>query len=120
VIGGFRDRYRSQDKGDQVTVKNTWNRRQYVKLGLPVDASGELPDGRTFAGIQDFKKLLLEKSDLVLTSLTSKLVIYSTGAGVAYCDRPAVDAIAAKVKQQGGGLRTLVHEIVESPIFQTK
>jgi hypothetical protein len=120
VIGGFRDRYRSQDKGDTVTVKNTWSRRQYVKLGLPVDASGELPDGRTFAGIQDFKKLLLDKSDLVLTSLTNKLVIYSTGAGIAYCDRPQVDAIAAKVKQQGGGLRTLVHEIVESPIFQTK
>ncbi len=120
VIGGFRDRYRSQDKGDLITVKNTWSRRQYVKLGLPVDASGELPDGRTFAGIQDFKKLLLEKSDLVLASLTNKLVIYSTGAGIAYCDRPAVEAIAEKVKKQGGGLRTLVHEIVESPIFQTK
>ncbi|HEV7406010.1 MAG TPA: DUF1592 domain-containing protein [Chthoniobacteraceae bacterium] len=120
VIGGFRDRYRSQDKGDTATVKNSRSKRLYIKLGLPVDASGELADGRPFTGIQDFRKLLLEQSDQVLLSLAQKLVIYSTGAGISYADRPAVEAIAAKVKQQGGGLRTLVHEVVQSPIFQTK
>lgn len=120
VIGGFRDRYRSQGNGDTVTVKNTWSRRQYVKLGPPVDASGELPDGHKFSDIREFKNLLLERSDLVLSSLTNKLVIYSTGAGIAYCDRPAVDAIVEKVKKEGGGLRTLVHEVVASSIFQSK
>lgn len=120
VIGGFRERYRSQDKGDQTTVKNSRNKRRYVKLGPPVDASGELADGRTFSGIQDFKKLLLDQQDQVLTALTEKLVIYSTGAGISFADRPAVAAIAAKTKQQGSGLRTLVAEIVQSPIFQTK
>ena len=120
VIGGFRDRYRSQDKGDQTTVKNSRNKRQYIKLGLAVDATGELADGRTFAGIQDFKKLLLGQSDQVLSALTEKIVIYSTGAGIGYADRPAVAAIAEKVKRQGGGLRTLIHEVVQSPIFQTK
>ena len=120
VIGGFRERYRSQGNGDVVTVKNTWSRRQYVKLGLPVDASGELPDGHKFTDIREFKNLLLDRSDLVLSSLANKLVIYSTGAGIAYCDRPTVEAIVEKVKREGGGLRTLVHEVVESPIFQTK
>jgi len=120
VIGGFRDRYRSQGNGEVTTVKNSRNKRQYIKLGLAVDASGELPDGRTFTGIQDFKKLLLEQSDQVLASLTEKIVIYSTGAGISYSDRAAVASIAGKVKQQGGGLRTLIQEVVESPIFQTK
>jgi hypothetical protein len=120
VIGGFRDRYRSQDKGDVTTVKNTRSKRQYIKLGLAVDASGELADGRKFAGIQDFKKLLLEQSDQVLAALTEKVVIYSTGAGIGFADRSTVAAIAGKVKQQGGGLRTLIHEVVQSPIFQSK
>ncbi|MGB8170311.1 MAG: DUF1592 domain-containing protein, partial [Chthoniobacteraceae bacterium] len=120
VIGGFRERYRSQDKGDQTTVKNSRGKRQYIKLGPAVDASGELPDGRKFTGIQDFKKLLLEQSDQVLAALTEKMVIYSTGAGISYADRPDVAAIAAKVNQQGGGLRTLIQEVVQSPIFQTK
>lgn len=120
VIGGFRDRYRSQDKGQSVNVKNTLHRRQYVKLGLPVDATGELGDGRQFATIQDFKKLLLQDSDQVLTALTTKLVTYSTGAGVGFADRAAIASIVAKVKQQGGGVRSLVHEVVQSPIFQSK
>jgi len=120
VIGGYRERYRSQDKGETVSVKNSRNRRHFVKLGQPVDASGQLADGQAFTGIQDFKKLLLANPDQVITALTGKVVIYSTGAGISFADRPAVDSIVAKVKQQGGGLRTLVHEVVQSPIFQTK
>lgn len=120
VIGGYRERYRSQEKGDSMQLKNTRNRRLWVKLGQPVDASGELPDGRKFGGIQDFKKLLLAEPDLVLHSVATKLVIYSTGAGISYGDRPAVEAIATRTKAQGDGLRTLIHEVVQSPLFQNK
>ncbi|WP_218280849.1 DUF1585 domain-containing protein [Verrucomicrobium spinosum] len=52
--------------------------------------------------------------------MTEKLVIYSTGAGIGFSDRPAIDAIVAKTEEQGGGLRTLVQEIVQSPLFQSK
>jgi Protein of unknown function (DUF1592)/Protein of unknown function (DUF1588)/Protein of unknown function (DUF1587)/Protein of unknown function (DUF1585)/Protein of unknown function (DUF1595) len=120
VIGGYRDRYRSQDKGDQTTVKNSVKKRQYIKLGLPVDATGEFADGRKFAGIQDFKKVLLENPNQVLAALTEKFVIYSTGAGISFADRPAVEGIVEKVNQRGGGLRTLVHEVVQSSLFQSK
>jgi hypothetical protein len=120
VIGGYRERYRSQGKGDTVTVPNTRSKRKYVKLGPPVDSTGALPDGRTFTGIRDFKKLLLENSDQVLTALAKNLVTYSTGAPVSFADRPAIESIVAKTKQQGGGVRTLIAEVVASPIFQTK
>ena len=120
VIGGYRDRYRSQDKGDQTTVKNSRNKRQYIKLGPAVDASGEFADGRKFDGIVDFKKLLLDNPDTILRALTEKVIIYSTGANVGFADRAAVTQVVSKVKQQGGGLRTLVHEVIQSPLFQSK
>lgn len=120
VIGGFRERYRSQGNGQTVTVPNTRSKRKYVKLGPAVDATGELPDGRTFTGIRDFKKLLLESSDQVLTALAKNLVTYSTGAPITFADRPAIESIVAKTKQQGGGVQTLIEEVVASPIFQTK
>ena len=120
VIGGYRDRYRSQDKGDTIEVKNSPRKRHYVKLGLPVDATGETSDGRPFTSIQEFKQLLLSDADQVLTSLTGKIVTYGTGAGISFADRPAVQEIVQKVRQKGGGLRTLVHEVVQSPIFQNK
>jgi len=120
VIGGYRDRYRSQDKGEQTTVKNSRNKRHYIKLGPAVDSAGELADGRTFTGILDFKKLLLENSDQVLTALTEKVIIYCTGAGISFADRSAVSEVVAKVKQRGGGLRDLVHEVTQSPLFLNK
>ena len=120
VIGGWRDRYRSQDKGDNANRKlhgrNVWE----YKLGLPVDATGELPDGRKFKDMVDFKKLLLEQRDQVLKNVTEKLLIYSTGAGIRFADRTEVARVIASTKAKGSGLRTLVHEVVESPLFLNK
>ncbi len=120
VIGGWRDRYRSQEKGDspnrKLNGRNIWE----YKLGLPVDASGELSDGRKFQDIAQFKKLLLGESDQVLKNVTEKLLIYSTGAGIRFADRTEVARLTASVKAKSSGLRTLVHEVVESPLFLNK
>ncbi len=120
VIGGWRERYRSQEKGDNPKVKLNGRNIWEYKLGLPVDSTGELPDGRKFAGITDFKKLLLSQSDQVLKNVTEKLLIYSTGADIRFADRTEVARITASVKAKGSGLRTLVHEVVASPLFLNK
>ncbi len=119
VIGGFRDRYRSQEKGDRVDRHTPGGRYYRIMLGLPVDASGEM-DGRKFAGISDFKKLLLDQKAQVTRALTSNLVTYATGAGITYADRREIDAIVRRAEQGGGGLRTLIEEVVTSPIFRNK
>lgn len=120
VIGGFRENYRSNEKGANVKRKlhgqNIW---QY-KEGLPVDASGELADGRKFQGIVEFKKLLLGQQDQVMRALAGSLVTYGTGAGVQFADRDAIEAIAKQAKADGGGLRSLVHAVVQSPLFLSK
>ncbi len=120
VIGGFRDRYRTQEKGQQITLKNSADSRLYVHLGLPVQCDGEMADGRAFANIQEFKQLLLANPNQIVEALAGNLVTYSTGAGVGFADRFAVAEIAAKTQKEGGGLRTLVHQIVESSLFQNK
>ena len=79
-----------------------------------------MPDGRTFEGFEDFKKLLLADKDQVTRCLTEKLLVYSTGAGLDFADRDAVDAILQHLQAHGYGLRTLVHEVVQSPVFLTK
>ena len=120
VIGGWRERYRSIGTGDRPPgLLNGRNIHQY-KLGPAVDASGTLPDGRQFAGIQDFKKLLLSDEEQVSRCVTEKLLTYGTGAGIQFADRDAITAILKKAEPQKHGLRTLVHEIVQSPVFQSK
>jgi hypothetical protein len=91
-----------------------------VHLGLPVQCDGEMADGRAFANIQEFKKLLLANPDQIVEALAGNLVTYSTGAGVGFADRFVVQEIAANTRKQGGGLRTLIHQIVESSLFQNK
>jgi hypothetical protein len=120
VIGGFRERYRQQEKGEQINLKNSGDRRQYVHLGLPVQCDGELADGRAFASIQEFKKLLLANPKQLVEALAGNLVTYSTGAGIGFADRFTVEEIAANTQKEGGGLRTLIHQIVQSPLFQNK
>jgi Protein of unknown function (DUF1592)/Protein of unknown function (DUF1588)/Protein of unknown function (DUF1587)/Protein of unknown function (DUF1585)/Protein of unknown function (DUF1595)/Planctomycete cytochrome C len=119
VIGGWRDRYRAA-KGDSPPGKFHGRRIWEFGLGPPVDASGELPDGRKFKSIDDFKQLLLEREDQVTRNLTASLLIYATGAGIQFADRGAVEAIVNRLKSRGGGLRSLVHEVVQSKTFQTK
>jgi hypothetical protein len=63
---------------------------------------------------------LLAQQDQVLRSLTEKLVTYGTGAGIGFADRRAVGEIAKNAASKKSGLRTLIHEIVQSQIFQSK
>ncbi len=119
VIGGWREAYRTQGKGTDVADPLTKKRREY-HLGAPVDASGELADGRTFANIDGLKKLLLDQQESIARNLVNNLVTYSTGAAVTFSDRAAVEDILRRAKPRSYGLRTLVLEIVLSELFQSK
>jgi hypothetical protein len=120
VIGGWRDRYRSKEKGERPATKIENRGVWQYKLALPVDTTGALPDGRAFAGIRDFKKLILDKPEDLQRCIAEKLLTYATGAGITFADRSAVADIVQKTNQQGGGLRTLVTEVVLSSTFQNK
>jgi hypothetical protein len=117
VIGGWRDHYRSLGKGEPVDVNG---RRMGYLAGPMVDAADALPDGRKFQGIDEFKQLLLEDKDQLARSLASKLVQYATGAPPTTSDRDEIENIVAKTRADDYGLRSMIHEVVQSKIFQHK
>jgi hypothetical protein len=53
-------------------------------------------------------------------AVATKLVTYSTGAAPTSVDRAAIDAIVGKVRERDYGLKSLVHEIVQSDLFRNK
>jgi Protein of unknown function (DUF1585) len=77
-------------------------------------------DGREFREIDECKQLLLEREDQVARNLTRNLLVYATGAGIQFADREVVEQILDRLKSRGGGLRMLVHEIVQSRAFRCK
>ena len=112
-IGGFRDRYRSIGDGEPVPGRG-------YKLGPKVDPAGVLPDGRPFADVREFQALLAADRRMLLDNLARQFAVYSTGRPVAFADRDAIDAIVAATEAKGGGVRTLIHELTQSQLFQTR
>ncbi|QDU96038.1 DUF1592 domain-containing protein [Lignipirellula cremea] len=117
VIGGWRDRYRSIGQGDRVIIDG---RRQRYLHGPAVDAADVLADGRKFKDIDEFKQLLLEDKDQLARALAEKLLTYATGSVSTTSDRAELDAIVDRVRDKNYGFRSLIHEIVQSDVFQSK
>ena len=121
VIGGYRTRYRSIGKGDPAErgIIDPFINIGF-KLGPAVDPSGSLSDGRKFAGIVEMQTLLASHPELLLKNLTRQFAIYGTGRPIGFGDRDSIDGIVGKTLKQGGGVRTLLHELVESELFQAR
>jgi hypothetical protein len=121
VIGGFRTRYRSIGAGDPAPRGRI---DPFIgigfKLGPAVDSSGVLPDGRKFSGIGELEAMLAADPAPLLKNLAEQLAVYSTGREVMFADREAIVGIMARTEKKGGGLRTLIHELTRSELFQTR
>ncbi len=116
-IGGWRDWYRVTGNGGPVTVDG---RHMPYHKGKPVDPSDVMPSGERFENIDQFKQLLLQDKPQLARALTTKLVTYATGRAPTNADRETVEAIVAKIGARDYGLRSLIHEIVQSETFRNK
>jgi hypothetical protein len=116
VIGGWRDNYRSLGAGAKLDLAVRSVPVQY-RQGPKVEAGDVLPDGKPFKDVNEFKKLLLADPDPIVRCIAEKLIVYATGTPIRPADRPAVDAIVKSVRAKKDGLRTLIHEIVQSDLF---
>ncbi|MHA3771293.1 DUF1592 domain-containing protein [Verrucomicrobiota bacterium sgz303538] len=121
VIGGFRTRYRSIGEGDPAPrgAIDPFIGISF-KLGPTVDPSGVLPDGQKFADIRELQALLAAHPEKLLKNLAQQFAIYATGRDLAFSDRDEIYAIVCKTGEQGGGIRTLIHELTQSALFQTR
>jgi mono/diheme cytochrome c family protein len=117
VIGGWREHYRTSGRGAEVLIEG---RRMPYLQGPKVDPADVMADGERFANIDELKQLLLKDRDQLARALTEKLLTYATGAAPTPTDRAEIEDIVRKVRTKNYGLRTLIHEIVQSKAFQQK
>lgn len=116
-IGGWREHYRVTGRGDAVVVGG---RRMPYHRGQKIDPSDALSDGSRFENIDEFKQLLLRDKPRLARALTVKLIAYATGRAPQRADRAALEAIVTKLREKDYGLRSLIHEVVQSEIFRGK
>jgi hypothetical protein len=121
VMGGWRDRYRAAKEGvTPASGVGMDGQRFAFYYALPVDCTGELPDGKSFRDVRDLKRLLLEDPAPIARNLTQQLAIYATGAPVRFSDRKQIERILELTKAGQYGVRSIVRELVQSELFLTK
>ena len=119
VIGGWRERFRSLGEGEKVDLKIEGRKVRY-RLGPPVDAAGEMPEGGKFTGFADLQKLLLADQDRVARCIAEKLLVFATGRPMGFSDRAEIDRLVEQTKKKQHAMRDLVHAVVQSGIFRSK
>jgi hypothetical protein len=120
VIGGFRNYYRSLENGEYPDKKLQGRKVWEYRVGPDVDATGELPDGRSFDNFAEYRELLLENEEQIARNVISQLIVYATGSEIQFADRDEVERILQKTKATGYGFRSIIHEVVQSRIFKLK
>ena len=133
VIGGFRTWYRATEGKQRpdfetiypglLTPEGKFKSHAVYRVGPVTDPSGELTDGTKFTDVMDYRKMLVAdrpKQRQLARNLTNQLVIYATGAPISFGDRAAVEKILDRAGGDNPKLKDLLHEVVQSPIFQAK
>jgi hypothetical protein len=93
--------------------------RTLDELGRPVDASGLLPDGSRFEGLDEFRASLL-KSELFRIVLAEKLMVYALGRGLEHYDMPAVRAIVREAAHGEHRFSQYILGVVNSAPFRMR
>ncbi len=84
--------------------------------GYPIDATGELPGGLTFDGVEELSRII--KEDPKLTACVARnLMIFALGRGASEKDACAIRKVADRADAQGGTLKDLVHAVAQSELF---
>ncbi|HWE04565.1 MAG TPA: DUF1592 domain-containing protein [Tepidisphaeraceae bacterium] len=120
VTGGFRKNFR--EVNPEVASIPAYQRKGKLawRDGLPVDCSGQTPDGQAFSGIIELRRILAGNPEQLARGVTRHLVTYATGAIPSRIDQPAIDRIVKTAAGDDYGLRSLIHAVVQSELFQWK
>jgi hypothetical protein len=87
----------------------------------PVDATGQLPDGRVITGPDDLRRALVDRPDhQFVQAFTENLLTYALGRSLDYRDMPTVRRIVRQAAADDYTFKSLVLGVVSSEAFRKK
>lgn len=93
--------------------------REYEN-GLSVDASGGLPDGSEFVGVDALEQALLKRPHLFVGTFAEKLLTFALGRGIESYDAPAVRGILREAEGDDFKFSSVILAVVNSTPFQMR
>lgn len=105
-IGRFRNEYK-ESKGKKKTH--------------PIDPSGVLPSGESFANFAEYKQLLLQtRSHFFVRHMVETMLSFASGRQMEQTDRIEIDRICQEVILSNYSINTMLDEVFTSEIFRTR
>ncbi len=105
-IGRFRNEYK-ESKGKKKTH--------------PIDPSGVLPSGESFANFAEYKQLLLKtRSHFFVRHMVETMLSFASGRQMEQTDRIEIDRICQEVISSNYSINTMLDEVFTSEIFRTR
>lgn len=109
---------------DHYDAIGRWRTTEKVVGGLgadpPVQASGILADGRSYDSPEQFKQRLIEDIDRFAEAFVEQLATYALRRVMTMDDRSQIKAIAAASRSDDYRLRTVLLNLLASPLFQQR
>ncbi len=101
-----------------------WRTAEVVSEGKgenpAVDASGVMPDGRKFAGVEEFKQLLASEPEPFIDALIENLATYALRRTMTIDDRKELRAITERSADSGYHIGDLIENLVLSDLFLSR
>ena len=87
----------------------------------PVDATSELFNRQTLAGVDGLKRYLLaDRQDQFARAMVHKLTAYALGRPLSFGDRADIDGLTAQLRQHDDRLGDLIPLIISSNLFNSR
>jgi hypothetical protein len=88
--------------------------------GRPIDATGGLPDGSRFEGVDGLERALRRRPEVFAGTMTEKLLTFALGRGVGPADAPAVRRVVRGARAAGYRFSALIEGIATSTPFRMR
>jgi len=88
--------------------------------GVPLDVTGELPDGSKFKGVTGLQTFLMSRKQAVVRGMLDRLLTYGIGRGIERYDQCDLDKMTSRTLNRGGRFSQLLAEVIRSKAFRTR
>jgi hypothetical protein len=95
-------------------------RRTRDEGNMPIDASGALPNGVTFNGLEGLRGVLVSRQQQFVSTVAERLMSYALGRGIEYYDRPTLRRIVREAAADDFRWSSVIMGIVSSTPFQMR
>ncbi|MEZ5301689.1 MAG: DUF1588 domain-containing protein [Verrucomicrobiales bacterium] len=91
--------------------------REKNDAGAAIDSAGKLPDGSAFSTPAELKRHLAGREADLARNLTERLMAHALGRQLEAYDEIVIDAVMARVAEDGYRVRTIITEVIASYLF---